>query len=171
MENKPFIFGVATSGDNFTDREKETERLLLNFRHGINTVLISPRRWGKTSLVQKVCRLAQSDKLKVVYLDIFSCRSDRDFYDAFAAAVLKQTSSKLDEWLDNARLLLSRISPKISMSTDPMTDFSISLEMNPKSNDIDEILQLPEKIAQKKGYNIVICICLLYTSPSPRDCS
>ena len=67
MENKPFIFGVATSGDNFTDREKETERLLLNFRHGVNTVLISPRRWGKTSLVQKACGLAQSDKLKVVY--------------------------------------------------------------------------------------------------------
>lgn len=42
MENKPFIFGVATSGDNFTDREKETERLLLNFRHGVNTVLIRP---------------------------------------------------------------------------------------------------------------------------------
>lgn len=158
MENKPFIFGVAASGDNFTDREKETERLLLNFRHGVNTVLISPRRWGKTSLVQKVCRKAQSDKLKIVYLDIFSCRSDKDFYDAFAAAVLKQTSSKLEEWLENVRMFLSRISPKISMGPDPMTDFSISLEMNPKSEDIDEILQLPEKIAQKKGYNIVICI-------------
>lgn len=71
MEKKPFIFGVATSGDNFTDREKETSRLVLNFRHGVNTVLISPRRWGKTSLVQKACRLAQSDKLKVVYIDIF----------------------------------------------------------------------------------------------------
>ena len=158
MENKPFIFGVATSGDNFTDREKETERLLMNFRHGVNTVLISPRRWGKTSLVQKVCSLAQSDKVKVVYLDIFSCRSDKDFCDAFAAAVLKQTSSKLDEWLENIKLFLSRISPKISMGTDPMTDFSISLEMNPKSNDVDEILQLPEKIAQKKGCNIVVCI-------------
>ena len=108
--------------------------------------------------MQKVCRLAQSDKLKVVYLDIFSCRSDKDFYDAFAAAVLKQTSSKLDEWLENAKLFLSRISPKISMGTDPITDFSISLEMNPKSNDVDEILQLPEKIAQKKGCNIVVCI-------------
>lgn len=128
MEIKPFIFGVATSGDNFTDREKETARLLLNFQHGVNTVLISPRRWGKTSLVQKACRLAQSDKLKIVYLDIFSCRSDRDFYDAFASAILKQTSSKLDEWLE------------------------------PKSSDIDEILQLPEKIAQKKGCNIVVCI-------------
>ena len=158
MENKPFTFGVATSGDNFTDRVKETERLLLNFRHGINTVLISPRRWGKTSLVQKVCRLAQSDQLKVVYLDIFSCRSDKDFYDAFASAILKQTSSKLEEWVENAKLFLARITPKISIGPDPMTDFSISLEMNPKSNDIDEILQLPEKIAQKKGCPIVVCI-------------
>ena len=158
MESKPFIFGIATSGDNFTDRKKDTERLLLNFQHGVNTVLISPRRWGKTSLVQKVCHLAQSDKLKVVYLDIFSCRSDKDFYAAFAAAVLKQTSSKLDEWLENIKLFLSRVSPKISIGTDPMTDFSISLEMNPKREDVEEILQLPEKIAQKKGFNIVICI-------------
>lgn len=158
MKNKPFTFGVATSGDNFTDREKETERLLLNFRNGVNTVLISPRRWGKTSLVQKACGLAQSNRLKVVYLDIFSCRSDRDFYDAFASAILKQTSSKLDEWIENARLFLSRISPKISIGTEPMSDFSVSLELNPKSNDIDEILQLPEKIAQKKGCNIVVCI-------------
>lgn len=158
MDNKPFTFGVATSGSNFTDRKQETERLLMNFRHGINTVLISPRRWGKTSLVQKVCHLAESDKLKIVYLDIFSCRSDRDFYDALATAILKQTSSKIDEWIENVKLFLSRISPKISIGTDPMTDFSISLEMNPKSDDIDEILQLPEKIARKKNCNIVVCI-------------
>ena len=158
MENKPFIFGVATSGDNFTDRKNETARLLANFKHGINTVLISPRRWGKTSLVQKVCNLAKSDDLKIVYLDIFSCRSDREFYDAFASAVLKQTSTKWDEWVENAKLFLSRITPKISFGTDPMTDFSISLEFNPKSDDITEILQLPEKIAQMKGFRIVVCI-------------
>lgn len=158
MENKPFIFGVATSGDNFTDREKETGRLLSNFRHGVNTVLISPRRWGKTSLVQKAYHLAQSDKLKIIYMDIFSCRSEHDFYDTFASAVIKQTSSKAEELLDNIKLFLSRVSPRISIGADPMTDFSISLEMNPKSIDIDEILQLPEKIAHKKNCNIVICI-------------
>ena len=158
MENKPFVFGVATSGDNFTDRKKETARLLSNFQHGINTVLISPRRWGKTSLVQKVCHLAQSENLKIVYLDIFSCRSEKEFYDIFAAAVLKQTSSKWNEWVENAKLFLSRISPKISLGPDPMSDFSLSLELNPKSDDINDILQLPEKIAQKRGYNIVVCI-------------
>lgn len=39
-----------------------------------------------------------------------------------------------------------------------MTDFSISLELNPKSDDINELLNLPEKIAQKRGINIVVCI-------------
>ena len=158
MENKPFVFGVATSGENFTDREKEMERLLSNFRHGVNTVLISPRRWGKTSLVQKVCRLAESDELRIVYLDIFACRSDRDFYDAFASAVIKQTSSKWEEWVENAKLFLSRISPKISLGPDPTSEFSISLELNPKSEDVTEILQLPEKIAEKKGCRMVVCI-------------
>lgn len=158
MENKPFVFGVAASGDNFTDREHETARLLTNFRSGVNTVLISPRRWGKTSLVRKVCRLAQTDELKIVYLDIFSCRSDADFYDAFASAVLKQTSTKVEEWMENIRQFLSRISPKISLGADPAADFSLSLELTPKREDIDEILQLPEKIAEKKGCRIVVCI-------------
>lgn len=158
MENKPFVFGVAASGDNFTDRKSETARLLTNFRSGVNTVLISPRRWGKTSLVRKVCRLAQTDELKIVYLDIFSCRSDADFYDAFASAVLKQTSTKVEEWMENIRQFLSRISPKISLGADPAADFSFSLELTPKREDIDEILQLPEKIAEKKGCRIVVCI-------------
>lgn len=125
--DKPFIFGVATAGDNFTDREQETKRLLANFNHGINTILISPRRWGKTSLVKKVCKLAGSDKLKIVYLDIFSCRNESEFYEAFATAILKQTSSKLEEWIEHAK-------------------------------SIDDILQLTEKIAVKKGFRIVVCI-------------
>jgi AAA+ ATPase superfamily predicted ATPase len=105
-----------------------------------------------------VCGLAEADNLKIVYLDIFSCRSDGDFYNAFATAVLKQTSSKWDEWVENAKLFLSRINPKISLGPDPTSDFSISLELNPKSEDINETLQLPEKIARKKGCNIVVCI-------------
>ena len=158
MENKPFVFGVAASGDNFTDRENETTRLLMNFRSEVNTILISPRRWGKTSLVRKVCRLAQSEELKIVYLDIFSCRSDDDFYAAFASAVLKQTSSKAEEWMEHIRQFMSRINPKVSFGVDAAADFTLSLELTPKKDDVDEILQLPEKIAEKKGYNIVVCI-------------
>ena len=44
------------------------------------------------------------------------------------------------------------------MGPDPMSDFSISLEYSPKPQDVDDILQLPERIAQKRGYIIVVCI-------------
>lgn len=53
MEENPFVFGKSVEGDYFTDREEETRRLEANLTHGINTVLISPRRWGKTSLVKR----------------------------------------------------------------------------------------------------------------------
>ena len=155
---KPFVFGVATSGDNFTDREKETQRLLLNFTHGVNTILISPRRWGKTSLVKKVAQLAQTKTRKIVYLDIFSCRTESEFYRLFATSVLKQTSSKWDEWVENTKQFLAHINPKISIGTDPMNDFSISFEYSMQDNAGHDILQLPEKIAIEKGIQIVICI-------------
>ena len=155
---KPFVFGVATSGDNFTDREKETQRLLLNFTHGVNTILISPRRWGKTSLVKKVAQLAQTKTRKIVYLDIFSCRTESEFYRLFATSVLKQTSSKWDEWVENTKQFLAHINPKISIGTDPMNDFSISFGYSMQDNAGNDILQLPEKIAIEKGIQIVICI-------------
>lgn len=156
--DKPFIFGVAAAGDNFTDRKNESLRLKANFTHGVNTIIISPRRWGKTSLVRKVSQSIHEKDIRMVYLDIFSCRSEYDFYKAFTTAVLKQTSSRLDEWIENAKSFLSHITPKISIGTDPTSDFSLSFEWNPKEGSADEILQLPERIAEKKNIRIVICI-------------
>lgn len=52
--DKPFIYGMSVEGNNFTDREEETRRLRKDFENGINVILISPRRMGKTSLVKKV---------------------------------------------------------------------------------------------------------------------
>ncbi len=158
MDQGPFRFGEVASGDTFTDREEATARLLANFEHGINTILISPRRWGKTSLVRKVGRLAHSERRKVVYLDIFSCRTDREFYDAFARAVLKQTASRWEELMENVGAFLSRVAPKFSFGVDPMSDFSISLEIGSQPEDAEDILHLPQKIAEKRGWNIVVCI-------------
>ena len=65
---RSFVFGVAVDDYNFTDRKQETQQLCGNFESGINTILISPRRWGKTSLVKK----AQSEEaILITYPLIF----------------------------------------------------------------------------------------------------
>ena len=154
----PFVFGVRVEGDTFTDRKEETNRLKMNFLYGVNTILISPRRMGKTSLVEKVCSLVESDTLKIAKIDAFGCRSENDFINAFATAVVRATSSKWEEWMENAKIFLSRFIPKISIGQDPLTDFSIALEYNRANTVTEDILQLPETIAKQKGIKIVICI-------------
>ena len=153
----PFIFGNAIEGDMFTDRIADTERLLANFRNEINTILISPRRWGKTSLVRKVSKLAVSDRLKVVNIDVFSCRIEEDFYRLFAIEIIKQTSSRWEEWVENAKKFLSSFVPKITLGADPTTDFSFSLDFADKKQG-EEVLNLPQKIADEKNVKIVVCI-------------
>lgn len=154
----PFVFGVRVKGDTFTDRTEETERLKANFRYGVNTILISPRRMGKTSLVDKVCSLVESDDIKIARIDAFGCRSEHDFINAFATAVVRATSTKWEEWMENAKVFLSRFVPKISIGQDPLNDFSLSLEYNASNNTAEEVLKLPEMIALQKGYHIVVCI-------------
>lgn len=154
----PFVFGVRVEGNTFTDRKEETNRLKMNFLYGVNTILISPRRMGRTSLVEKVCSLVESDTLKIAKIDAFGCRSENDFINAFATAVVRATSSKWEEWMENARTFLSRFIPKISIGQDPLTDFSIALEYNRANTVTEDILQLPETIAKQKGIKIVICI-------------
>ncbi|MBP5391884.1 MAG: ATP-binding protein [Bacteroidales bacterium] len=157
MEN-PFVFGKAAEGSYFTDREEDAKRLKANLTHGINTILISPRRWGKTSLVKKVLSEIDTKTIKPVFIDIFQCKSEYDFYHAFASAVIKQTSSKLEEWVETAKAFLSNISPKFSFGPDPLNDFSLSFSWEEKDNTKEGILQLPERIVKKKKIRLVICI-------------
>ena len=155
---KSFIYGVSVSGENFTDRVEETRRLTMDFENGVNVILISPRRMGKTSLVKKVQSHVDNPKIRVVYMDIYDCRSEYDFYNKFATTILKETSGKMDLFLDNVKQFLTRLSPKISFSPDPNMDYSVSLGITPKNYAPEEILDLPERMASKMGIHIVVCI-------------
>ena len=153
-----FVFGVSVSDYNFIGRKEEIRRLKMNFEEGINTILISPRRWGKTSLVRKVCEVVDRKKVIPVFVDIFKCKTEYEFYNALAEAVLKQTASKAELWMDNARDFIARLSPKVSFSPEPNSEFALSLGISPKTHAPEEILSLAEEIALKKQKRIVVCI-------------
>ena len=156
---KPFLYGQAVSGQNFTDRKSETARLVANFTHGINTILISPRRLGKTSLVKKAISGIDSKEDIPVFLDIYDCRDEYDFYERLSTSVLKATSSSVDSLMSNISEFIGRIAPKISVSPDGgLSDYSFSLGISPKDLSPEEILDLPEKVAKKKNKHLVICI-------------
>jgi uncharacterized protein len=157
--NSPFTFGKIAEGASFADRAFETKRLVLNFNDKINTILISPRRWGKSSLVSKAAALFAKDKKnRAVMIDLFNVRDETQFYPYFAKKVIQSTSSKPKEWMDMAAQFLKRLSPKVSFPIDMVNDFEITFELKDKAEDFEDILNLPEKIASAKKINIVVCI-------------
>ena len=85
---KTFVYGMSVEGNNFTDRIEETKRIKADFEHDINVILISPRRMGKTSLIKKVISEIDNPMIKVVYMDIYDCRSEYDF----AAQITEQST-------------------------------------------------------------------------------
>lgn len=155
---RAFVYGISVEGENFTDRVKETKRLKLNFENGINVILISPRRMGKSSIVKKVKSEITNPEIKVVYMDIYDCRSEYDFYNRFATVLMKETASKSEHIIENIKRFLVRLTPKISFSPEPMSDISLSLGITPQNYQPEEILQLPELIAKEQGKHIVVCI-------------
>ena len=156
----PFIFGKIATEKNFTDREQETAYLVSHFTSLINTIIISPRRWGKSSLVNKAAKLAmeQDSKLRICHIDLFNVRNEEHFYSLLAQKVIAATSSKWEEAIGNAKKFFSRLVPKISIGTDPTNEVSIDFDWEEVRHNPDEILDLAEKIAKEKGLKIVICV-------------
>jgi len=156
----PFQYGKLAEGISFVNRVKEKQTLKNNLSAGINTMLISPRRLGKSSLVKVAMTEFEKENsdIKVCFIDAFTIKNEEEFYQIFTREVIKTVSNKWETWISTAKKFLAALSPKISIGVDPINDFSIGLEWKSiKENEL-ELLRLPEKIAQTKNIRLIICI-------------
>ena len=158
MNKSPFVFGKTVSGQAFTNRIEDKKRLLGNLTNGINTIIISPRRWGKSSLVENVFEEInqQNKNIKTLHIDLFSVADENEFLEKLAREIIKASSNKWEEWIDNAKNFFKMLIPTISLGSDPMQDFSLSFNIKDLPKHSDEILNLAEVIAQKKDIKFVI---------------
>ena len=156
----PFIFGKTAESMNFTDREAETARLVDNFTSVINTVLISPRRWGKTSLVAHATQQAmkKDKRVKCCYIDLFSIRTEEEFYRKLGEAVLKCTSSRTADIIRKAGMYFRHIVPKLTYSPDANSNVELGLNWEEIKKHPDELINLAESIAREENIKLVVCI-------------
>jgi hypothetical protein len=160
MKDSPFIYGTTVSVHSFTNREQECAKLQSNLLNGINTTIISPRRWGKSSLVEKVVAdiNKKNKKTKTVIIDLFSVSNEEEFLEQYAREIIKASSNKWQEWLLSGKLFFKKLIPKLNVGIDPANDFSVSFDWRELKKNSDEILNLPEKIAKKNEFKFVICL-------------
>lgn len=133
----PFLYQGYESPDYFCDRVKETEALASHLRNGRNVTLISPRRIGKTGLIQNTFyRIREQDKEAIcLYIDIFPTKSQAEMVHMLGNAVVNEVMSKNKSLKKKALDYFSAWKPVLSM--DPLTGFpTLSLNIEPKQSEI-----------------------------------
>ena len=156
----PFDFGSTVSRGAFNNRKKELARLKGNMAGGINTILISPRRWGKSSLVEQAALELRAERknARVAILDMFTCGTFEEFLENYTKAVLEATSNGWEEQVRNAKTFFKAIMPKLSIGTELEGQISIGFDWKEARKHAGDILDMAERIATAKKLRLVVCI-------------
>jgi len=147
----PFQYANIVEGDFFYDRKEEMQRIVNTLEGGNNLVLYAPRRYGKSSLVNKALKELEKKGLKTLYLDFMSVYSRETFIKNYTKAIAHQGSLSLERTVKKIAGFLKGMSPSITFDQYGNTSFSISkIEGSDEERTLTEIIDLPEKLATKK---------------------
>ena len=148
MEN-PFKFGTLVDNEYFTDRVTEQQHVSSMLDSPNHIVLISPRRFGKSSLVKRVVRQSGRPFISLNMQQV-TCVED------LAAMILKGVF-KLHPWEKLKHLLANfRVIPTIS--TTPLGD-SVEIGFQPTANLsalLEDALSLVERVSEPSNRMIVV---------------
>lgn len=83
--NNPFLIYAYAGPKYFCDRIEETEHLISALRNGRNVTLMSPRRMGKTGLIQNVFHQIRRVIRRQLFLLVFFHDMSGGFYHSVRA--------------------------------------------------------------------------------------
>lgn len=158
--DKPFVYGKLAGMDYFTNRSAEIKSLAGNFLSGVNTILISPRRWGKSSLVSHTALSVQRKHkdIRFCFIDMFNVRTEEEFYEAYAGELIKASATKWDERIAGVKQFFKTLIPQLTVPIDPQHDLSLGFEWKQLKKHPDEVIDLAENICRIKKIKLVVCI-------------
>ncbi|MGB8489919.1 MAG: ATP-binding protein [Bacteroidales bacterium] len=149
MDKNPFKFGTIVDGQFFTDREDELVRISSYIKGENHLVMISPRRYGKTSLIRKVVK--ESGR-KYIYLDLQLVFSPEDFASQLLKRVYRIfTMEKLKGFIKSFRLIPSVLINPLTGETE-ISFRSGSKDLTP----LEDVLNLIGKLGSAKNRLIVV---------------
>ena len=111
-QDNPFVYGEIVSASAFADREQERARLGQDLAEGQKVFLISPRRYGKSSLVRDVLRSLARQRILTVEVTVAASSSYLGFLEAYARALLTADTSvgRIRRWTQE---LLEAVRPEV----------------------------------------------------------
>ena len=161
--DNPFVYGEIVSAAAFADREDERARLGRDLAAGQKVFLISPRRYGKSSLVRDVMRGLVKQDMLTVEVTVAASSSYIGFLESYAQALVAADTpvSRLRRW---ATELLGAIRPELRLDADPTgrAKFAIAFPAVRSARDAarvaTEVFALPARIAAARKQRMAVAL-------------
>lgn len=162
-QENPFVYGEVVPLASFVDREDELDRLVRNLADGQKVFLISPRRYGKSSLIRQAMTVLGRQKIATMELTVSSFSSYVAFLEGYA-----RTLVALETKVDRARSWLSElftaIRPEVRYDLKPSGGGQLSLAFPTvrTARDVarvaEEVFALPARIAERQKRRLVVAL-------------
>lgn len=144
----PFVVGKYLSDKYFCDREEETEFLRKQIQNGRDVALISPRRLGKSGLIQHFFNQPDiKEKYYVFFVDIYATTSLAEFVYVLGKEIYTQLKPQTTHWKENFFQMIKsfRIGLKVDTFTGaPSFDLGLGDIQIPQTT-LDEIFAYIEE--------------------------
>src|SRR5574341_848527 len=157
MQN-PFRFGGVVTGEDFADRRAELTELGRELRDGQHLFLLSPRRYGKTSLILRLLERLRRQGMLVAYVDVFRTTTSAQLMELMAQTVLRAAESQPERLLRLATDLLGRLRPQVGADSRGKPTLSLDIGASPRRALAlqEEGLALPEQLAAKRKRRLAL---------------
>lgn len=157
----PFVYGEVVPAASFVDREAELERLTGDLLAGQKVFLISPRRYGKSSLVVQALRAAARQGALTVDVTVSSYSSYVAFLEGYARALLS-VETRVDKARAWMREMLGAVRPEVRLEPDDAgrAQLAVSFPSARTEKDVSrlaqEVFALPGRIAEARKRKLAI---------------
>ena len=163
MSDNPFVYGEIVSEPAFADREIERDRLARDLAAGQKVFLISPRRYGKSSLVRAVQRSLARQGLVTVEVTVAASSSYVGFLESYARALVVADTpvGRVRQW---AAELLGAVRPEVRIDADRRGAPRVDLGFPTVRRDRDvarlaaEVFALPGRIAAARKRRLAVAL-------------
>jgi hypothetical protein len=153
----PFHYGEVVKGTDFADRESELKSLVSELSGHIRIFMMSPRRYGKTSLITRALDEIKSKGQLTVYVDLFRASSVDELVDIYAKSIFASVEGGVEKTIRFIKEMLPSLSPEVTIDEEGKPSFSLGLRHG-KKRTMEEIFDLPERIAKKRGQHMVVAL-------------
>ena len=161
MQN-PFRYGAIATGNYFADRVVELTELEADIRNGHNVVIISPRRYGKTSLVFRALEHLKQERILFAYLDLFRTPTKDRFADRLADSIYSGLVAPFERARHRALEIFRSLptQPTVTINPDGTPSFQFGAAQHARDVDrtIESLLTLPGMIAAQRGRRIAVIL-------------